>query len=129
MRLVSRYAPSALAVFAVLTIFGSNQWAASVLSFVLLPTTRRLSSTTSLFGKKNKRKGVGGGGGGGGGGNAKRQQQQYQEKQSVRDARFDAATRQFMFTLTGLSKILPDKSKKILDDINLSFYPGAKVSL
>jgi len=32
--------------------------------------------------------------------------------------------RQFMFTLVGLSKALPDKSKDILKNINLSFYPG-----
>jgi len=29
-----------------------------------------------------------------------------------------------MFTLVGLSKTLPDKSKDILKNINLSFYPG-----
>lgn len=75
-------------------------------------------STSALFGKKKK------GGGGGGGG-----KQQQQEKQSVKDARFDAATRQFMFTLVGLTKILPDKSKKILDNIHLSFYPGAKIGI
>lgn len=77
--------------------------------------------STALFGKKKK----GGGGGGGGGGRS----QQPQEKQSVKDARFDAATRQFMFTLVGLTKILPDKSKKILDNIHLSFYPGAKIGI
>lgn len=34
-----------------------------------------------------------------------------------------------MFTLVGLTKILPDKSKKILDNIHLSFYPGAKIGI
>ena len=58
-----------------------------------------------------------------------RHRQKFQEKQSVKDARFDAATRQFMFTLTGLTKILPDKSKTILNNINLSFYPGAKIGV
>jgi len=85
-------------------------------------------STSSLIimaSKKSKRKG--GGGGGGGGGKAKFQQKQ--EKQAVQDQRFDAATRQFMFTLTGLSKTLPDKSKTILDNIHLSFYPGAKIGI
>lgn len=72
---------------------------------------------SALFGKK-KKGGVGGGGG-----------QRPQEKQSVKDARFDAATRQFMFSLVGLTKILPDKSKKILDNIHLSFYPGAKIGI
>jgi len=83
-----------------------------------------------LSGKKSKRKGGGGGGGGGGGkGKGKGGQQPRQEKQSVQDQRFDASTRQFMFTLTGLSKTLPDKSKKILDNIHLSFYPGAKIGI
>lgn len=78
------------------------------------------SSLLVLHGKKSKRKGGGGGGGG---------QQPRQEKQAVQEQRFDAATRQFMFTLSRLSKMLPDKSKKILDDINLSFYPGAKIGI
>ncbi|KAL9187928.1 hypothetical protein ACHAXT_006306 [Thalassiosira profunda] len=85
--------------------------------------------STALFGKKRKgntprpnpnyssnKKPKGGG-------------QPQQEKQSVKDARFDAATRQFMFTLVGLTKTLPDKSKDILKNINLSFYPGAKIGV
>lgn len=80
------------------------------------------SSSTALFGKKKKT-------GGGGGGYSSSSQQPQQEKKSVQEARFDANTRQFMFTLSRLSKILPDKSKKILDDINLSFYPGAKIGV
>ena len=99
-------------------------------ALALMHSTSSSASLSSplvvLSGKKNKRKGGGGGGGGysGGGG-----QQPKQEKQSVQDQRFDAATRQFMFTLTGLSKTLPDKSKKILDNIHLSFYPGAKIGI
>ncbi|GAX28489.1 hypothetical protein FisN_38Hh017 [Fistulifera solaris] len=73
------------------------------------------SHPTILWGKKAKRKGGSG--------------QPQQEKQSVQDARFDAMTRQFMFTLVGLTKRLPDKSKDILQDINLSFYPGAKIGV
>lgn len=83
----------------------------------------RGSSTTALFGKKAKRKGAAQGGKKKGG------QQPAQEKQSVREARFDAATRQFMFTMVGLTKILPDKSKTLLKNINLSFYPGAKIGV
>jgi len=75
--------------------------------------------TTFLHGKK-KKKGKAPG--------AKRNQAP-QEKASVKEARFDAATRQFMFTLVGLSKTLPDKSKEILNNINLSFYPGAKIGV
>lgn len=88
---------------------------------------------TVLFGKKSARKNKGGGGGGkkggGGGGGKPRGQQQRQEKQSVQDQRFDAATRQFMFTMVGLTKMLPDKSKNILKNIHLSFYPGAKIGV
>jgi hypothetical protein len=61
-------------------------------------TTAATTRTTSrLYGKKSQRKGAG---------NA-RSSQPPQEKQSVKDARFDAATRQFLFTLVGLTKILP----------------------
>ena len=69
----------------------------------------------SLDAKKKK--------GGGGGG------QPRQEKASVREQRFDAATRQFMFSLVNLNKVLPDKSKTILKNINLAFYPGAKIGI
>lgn len=92
---------------------------------------KRDDPLTVLFGKKAARKGKGGGGGSGkgGGGKAKGGQQQQQEKKSVQDQRFDAATRQFMFTMVGLTKMLPDKSKNILKNINLSFYPGAKIGV
>ena len=85
----------------------------------------KTTTTSALYGKKKKNKGGGGGGGGYGGGRG----QQQQEKASVQEARFDAATRQFMFTLQGLTKVLPDKSKTILNNINLSFYPGAKIGV
>lgn len=88
------------------------------------PSTWRKST---LFAKKKKNKG--GGGGGGSYKQSARGQQPQQEKQSVKDARFDAQTRQFMFTMLGLTKLLPDKSKTILKDINLSFYPGAKIGV
>ena len=80
-------------------------------------------STSSLNGKKRK--------GNTPGPNYKKQNSQpkQQEKASVKEARFDAATRQFMFTLVGLTKTLPDKSKDILKNINLSFYPGAKIGV
>ena len=81
-------------------------------------------STSSLYGKKRK--------GNTPGPNYKKQstkQPKQQEKASVKEARFDAATRQFMFTLVGLTKTLPDKSKDILKNINLSFYPGAKIGV
>lgn len=49
------------------------------------------------------------------------------EKQGKAD-QFDALTRKFMFTVQGLTKTLPDGSRTILKNINLCFYPGAKVS-
>ena len=50
------------------------------------------------------------------------------EKQG-REDRFDAITRKFMFTVSGLTKILPDSGKPILKNINLCFYPGAKIGV
>ena len=50
------------------------------------------------------------------------------EKQG-REDRFDAITRKFMFTVSGLTKALPDGSKTILKNINLCFYPGAKIGV
>lgn len=50
------------------------------------------------------------------------------EKQSKND-KFDAITRKFMFTILGLTKTLPDGSKTILKNINLCFYPGAKIGV
>jgi len=91
---------------------------------------KSLLASTSLFGKKSKKAGGGGGKGGKGGkGGQGRRQQVPQEKQSVQNDRFDAMTRQFMFTMVKLDKVLPDKSKTILKNINLSFYPGAKIGL
>ena len=78
------------------------------------------TTQTQINGKKKKK------GGGGGSGSYK---QPNQEKASVKEQRLDAATRQFIFSILGLNKILPDKSKQILKNINLCFYPGAKIGL
>ena len=43
--------------------------------------------------------------------------------------KFDAMTRKFMFTITGLTKTLPDGSRTILKNINLCFFPGAKIGV
>jgi hypothetical protein len=63
------------------------------------------------------------------------------EKASVREQRIDAETRKFMFTITELTKTLPDSGacpcfdavyancstgRTILKDINLAFYPGMR---
>lgn len=83
------------------------------------PTTGhyKIRSAFALSGKKKKK--------GGGGGIKQRQQ----EKASVKEQRFDAQTRNFMFSIVKLNKILPDKSKTVLKDINLAFYPGAKIGV
>jgi ATPase subunit of ABC transporter with duplicated ATPase domains len=88
-------------------------------SFVVQNRLSTSSYQTALFGKKANRKGAPKG----------KRQQPPQEKQSVKDARFDAQTRQFMFSIVGLSKTLPDKSKTLLKNINLAFYPGAKIGI
>lgn len=118
-----KYATLALIVLAAMGSSSTDAFAPSAFLARTSPT-----SSVALFGKKSARKGGGGKGGKGGkkGGN---RPQVPQEKQSVKDDRFDAMTRQFMFTMVGLNKILPDKSKTILKNINLSFYPGAKIGL
>lgn len=107
-----------------------NKISTSGTLILLVPTTSQQSSSKTksnliLYGKKAGRKG----GGGGGSSFKSGPGQVQQEKQSVKDARFDAATRQYMYTLTGLTKILPDKSKTILNNIHLAFYPGAKIGV
>ena len=49
------------------------------------------------------------------------------EKQG-REDRLDAITRKFMYTALGVTKMLPD-GKTILKNINLCFYPGAKIGV
>jgi ABC-type multidrug transport system fused ATPase/permease subunit len=131
LRTTLSFAPSRRPQWISSTSSSSHHFVNHVASVVDYGFLHPASSSVALFGKKDKRKGGGGGGGGGSGGDYKKQKrpQQIQEKQSVREARFDAATRQFMFTLTGLTKVLPDKSKTILKNINLSFYPGAKIGV
>ena len=108
----SKVATGCLLLLCSLTLLGVDGFMPTITKpFVVVNQKQKMTTaitSSTLFGKKKKK---GGGGGYGGGG------QRPQEKQSVKDARFDAATRQFMFTMVGLSKILPDKSKKILDNI------------
>jgi ABC-type multidrug transport system fused ATPase/permease subunit len=131
MDLLSRHrfgAIQALAVISILQVATGFHPQASRVPFSSISSNAfdvsRVVSPIVLFGKKDKRKG-----GAGGAPGKSRGQQPAQEKQSVKDARFDANTRQFMFTLVGLTKVLPDKSKTILKNINLSFYPGAKIGV
>ena len=83
------------------------------------PTAR----TVALHAKKSKNKNKGKQNYGGGGG------QKPQEKKKAQEERFDAATRQYMFTLAGLTKKVPDGSRTILDGIDLCFFPGAKIGV
>jgi len=76
------------------------------------------TTTTNLHAKKKKNKNY-----------STPKQPPKQEKASVQNQRFNDATSQFMFTILKLSKTLPDKSKKILNNINLCFYPGAKIGV
>eukprot|EP00545_Synedropsis_sp_CCMP1620_P011551 CAMPEP_0119014196 /NCGR_PEP_ID=MMETSP1176-20130426/9408_1 /TAXON_ID=265551 /ORGANISM="Synedropsis recta cf, Strain CCMP1620" /LENGTH=654 /DNA_ID=CAMNT_0006967347 /DNA_START=75 /DNA_END=2039 /DNA_ORIENTATION=+ len=127
----NKYASLALIVLVAMGASSTDAFAPGA----FLPRTSSVTvpqSSSVLFGKKSARKAGGGGGGGKSGGKKggkKGGQQAPQEKQSVKDDRFDAMTRQFMFTMVGLNKILPDKSKTILKNIHLSFYPGAKIGL
>jgi len=50
-------------------------------------------------------------------------------KQASQKRSFDESTRQFMFTMLHLTKTLPDGSRTLLKDINLCFFPGAKIGI
>lgn len=50
------------------------------------------------------------------------------ERTSAQD-KFNAVVRKFMFTIQDLNKVLPDGSRTILKNINLCFYPGAKIGV
>ena len=81
-------------------------------------TPTRLSHPVLMGKKGGKPKGAKSGG-----------KQGQQEKQKVKDQREGEFTKQFMFTILGLTKTLPDGSRTLLKDINLCFYPGAKIGL
>lgn len=70
-----------------------------------------------LYGKKDKYKQKDDGGG-----------PSKAERQSKQD-KFDAIVRKFMFTINKLTKTLPNGSRTILKNINLCFYPGAKIGI
>ena len=114
---------NAIAALAVLACSYASAFTPTSPTFLHKHSSTAIASPieTALLLAKKKKGGSGGYGGSKG--------QVPQEKQSVKDARFDAATRQFMFTMVGLSKTLPDKSKTILKNIHLSFYPGAKIGV
>ncbi len=58
-----------------------------------------------------------------------RSSQPQTQKKAVRDQQRAEFTKRFMFTIERLSKTLPDGSRTLLKDINLCFYPGAKIGL
>jgi ATPase subunit of ABC transporter with duplicated ATPase domains len=74
------------------------------------PKERR--SETIAFGKRKK-----------GGKQAPQPSKQQQQN------RMDTVARKFMFTMQGLTKSLPDGSRDVLKNINLAFYPGAKIGI
>ena len=57
-----------------------------------------------------------------------RKPQQKQEAKQKQEQRFDAVTRQYMFTMLKVTKKAPG-GKEILKDVSLSFYPGAKIGV
>lgn len=117
--------PSLVIVFFALLVVGSDSFRSLSTNLVTRGArvaesnviTKRISSHT-LFGKKDKNKFA----------DKKVDPPTKAERQSQAD-RFDAMTRRFMFTIQGLTKTLPDGSKTILKNINLCFYPGAKIGV
>jgi len=80
----------------------------------------RVSAVTMMAKKKKK----------GGGGSSLAAKDARASKQAAAKRSFeDMAAKQFMFTIAGLTKTLPDGSRTLLKNINLCFYPGAKIGV
>uniref|UniRef100_A0A7S0EGY2 ABC transporter domain-containing protein n=1 Tax=Phaeocystis antarctica TaxID=33657 RepID=A0A7S0EGY2_9EUKA len=55
--------------------------------------------------------------------------QGQQEKKSVKDNRAAESSKSFIYTILGLTKKLPDGTRTLIKNINLCFFPGAKIGL
>jgi ATP-binding cassette ChvD family protein len=60
---------------------------------------------------------------------AGKKKQGQQEKQSVKNNRQAEQTKSFIYTILGLTKALPDGTRTLIKNINLCFFPGAKIGL
>jgi len=58
-----------------------------------------------------------------------KKQQGQQEKKSVKDNRAAESAKSFIYTILGLTKKLPDGTRTLIKNINLCFFPGAKIGL
>uniref|UniRef100_A0A7S1U3D9 ABC transporter domain-containing protein n=1 Tax=Phaeomonas parva TaxID=124430 RepID=A0A7S1U3D9_9STRA len=86
---------------------------AAAAAFQARAPTSQARMPTALFAKRKGGKG--------------RKQQGQQEKASVKNDRFESQMSKFMFTLQGCTK--ERNGNKILDNVHLSFYPGAKIGV
>ena len=75
-----------------------------------------------MMGKKKGGKPKGNMGGG-------KKKQGQQEKASVAQNRVQEQTKSFIYTILGLTKALPDGTRTLIKNINLCFFPGAKIGL
>lgn len=94
--------------------FSAKQGIASRLSPAHCPRDRNVG----CFGKKDKDKF-----------STKKVDPPTKAERQSRDDKFDAMTRKFMFTMTKCSKTVADGSKTVLKNINLCFFPGAKIGV
>jgi ABC-type uncharacterized transport system fused permease/ATPase subunit len=100
-----------------LVLFGgivADAWSPSARVFVSSRRNGWVSAKTNNDGGKSSK--------------GRKQQQKVQESTAKQQQRFDAATRQFMFTMTKVSKRAPS-GKELLKEVSLSFYPGAKIGV
>ena len=100
-------------IFILLALFSN------VFSFVKNSFRAKLNVNplTQLFGKKKTKKASYGA------------PSSSKSQQASRDDRLNARVNEFMFTIQGLSKTIPDGSREILKKINLCFFPGAKIGV
>ena len=60
---------------------------------------------------------------------SKKKGQGQEEKKSVKENRAAESTKSFIYTILGLTKQLPDGTRTLIKNINLCFFPGAKIGL
>jgi len=60
---------------------------------------------------------------------SKKKGQGQEEKKSVKENRAAESAKSFIYTILGLTKQLPDGTRTLIKNINLCFFPGAKIGL
>lgn len=101
------------------TVFTRAPLRASALVRPAVRPSRRAAARVCMAKKSKKNKG----------GASLAQKDARASKQASAQRSFEEQAKKFMFTMQGLTKTLPDGSRTLLKNINLCFFPGAKIGV